>query len=114
MDAIQAIKDSVKIAKDIGNVELRSQLLDVQSELNELKEKVNDLTSENRELRGQLDLKESLSFDNSLGAYFLILKDGASDGPYCSKCYDVSRNLVRMLKHGSTRFHCPACQNFTN
>ena len=109
MDAIQAIKDSIKIAKDIGNVELRGQLLDVQSELNGLKEKVNDLTTANRDLREKLSQKESLTFDQNKGAYFLTLPDNSSSGPYCSRCFDVSGSLVRM-HFNDLWFVCPECK----
>jgi hypothetical protein len=55
-------------------------------------------------LKERLEIKEKLNYEYQ--AYWL---DG--DGPYCSKCYDKDKNLIRMIDFGGgvTRI-CPECK----
>lgn len=37
---------------------------------------------------------------------------GADDGPYCSRCYDAERKLIRLIREGGYKPRCPNCKNY--
>ena len=60
-------------------------------------------------LEDELKLKQQLNFDKS--KYWL--DDGQTkDGPFCQRCYDVEKKLVR-LQHNlyNDNWHCTECKN---
>ena len=68
----EAAKDAFKIAKSLDNIELQTQLLDLQ-------EQALELVAENQSLREELALSKMEFRDD--GMYW----DG-DDSPYCPKC----------------------------
>ncbi len=72
MGLYEAAKDAFKIAKSLNNIELQTQLLDLQ-------EQALELVAENQSLKEELALRK-MEFRED-GMYW----DG-EDGPYCPKC----------------------------
>ena len=72
MGLYEAAKDAFKIAKSLDNIELQTQLLDLQ-------EQALELVAENQSLKEELALSKMEFRDD--GMYW----DG-DDGPYCPKC----------------------------
>lgn len=100
MGAYEMIKDVMSIAQKADNVELMRSLVALQSQ-------VLDLTEENRALKSRLTTQEQLVFRRN--AYW---KQDPEDGPFCSKCWDVTATLVRLHRQTGYSPKCPACGTF--
>jgi hypothetical protein len=67
-----------------------------------LKARISELEEKDR-VRGELVFRGD--------AYWLPTEGGKHDGPFCSNCWDVRRDLVRMHQGISPEFSkCPTCQ----
>jgi hypothetical protein len=107
MSIYQAAKDALKIARQLGNVELQQQLLDLQAQALELQEENAGLRREKAELEEQLALQGELLPDE--GIYWRV-EGQTRDGPFCSRCWDVEGRLVRLHVAGLDGwFRCPGC-----
>ena len=74
----------------------------------EMQSRIATLEGEKKELKEKLETKESLKYENN--AYWII-RDNIKDGPYCSRCWDVEKNTVRLKPSGNPAFHsCPECK----
>lgn len=100
---INTIKDSdlkIKISA------LVDENLALKNENFELKKKF-DRMSEMKKLESELIFKDNL--------YYRKKEDGAEDGPFCSKCWDDEKKMIRMVRKGGTNQHfyneCPKCKN---
>ena len=106
MGVIETIKDAVKLAQKLGNVEIAQALIDTQ-------QAALDLMGENQSLRGEVArLKEALELQGTVkyngGAYWS--ENGDRDGPFCTKCWEVDGKLVRMKHTEDQWFKCPNCK----
>jgi regulator of replication initiation timing len=104
MSIYDVIKDGAKALREADKLEEYKQLLELGEKLLELQGENARLKQENTKLKERLEIKEKLNYEYQ--AYWL---DG--DGPYCSKCYDKDKNLIRMIDFGGgvTRI-CPECK----
>lgn len=111
MGALDNIKDVVKLAKTVGNADLYHKLNAVQTDFLKLSEKARELQEENDQLREQLRQKDRM--DELLAkrthrnnAYWI-----EDEGPYCTHCWDVKGQIVRMIAHAHAGVaECPACK----
>lgn len=103
MSLIEDLKDTVKIIQKIDNLDLYRKILDLQAE-------VMDLVEENRNLKLQLQNKDSIIFTDS--AYWKKIEDNKFDGPFCPRCWDYESKLIRLIKHQGYHPKCPQCKNF--
>jgi len=105
LDALMAIPNLIN---KIGDVKLRSQLLDALGSTIEVAGQNRELTEENAELKRLLLLEQSLSFENNF--YWRECgPDGEVDGPYCSACWDGEQRLIRLHRYNGRFFGCPVC-----
>lgn len=105
-DELKSIAGTLREADKIPQYE---QILGIQEKLLEMQSKISNLETENRALKEKLEIKESLAYENN--AYWII-KDDKKDGPFCSRCWDVEKNIVR-IKKGVTNpafSTCPECK----
>ena len=109
MAIFDILKTAATIAKESGKLELQGEILGVYEKLLEQQKKISDLESENKELKEKLKITESLKYENN--AYW-VTQDDKKDGPFCSRCWDVEKNLVRIKQRvDSPSFHtCPECK----
>ncbi len=106
MGVLETIKDAVKLAQKLGNVEIAQALIDAQQAALDLMGENQSLRDEVARLNEALELQGTVKYDD--GAYWT--ENGDRDGPFCTKCWDVDQKLVRM-KHTHTEwFHCPNCE----
>lgn len=105
--------DSLMHAYDLQNENIK-QLQNNNKALREsnerLQEEVNRLKIENESMRKSVPSKD------------VVLKDGiyytqSGDGPFCTGCYDVKRQLVRLTRVPRSletfgKFKCPSCKEF--
>lgn len=125
IEAVQAIQSSIEIvsrlralSKKIGDAEFKMLLADLSSELGDakleaanLKSELASLTEENRQLKQQLERRESSSpiLDDS------VYKFEGEEGHFCTSCFDVNQRKVRvrLLTGAFTAFgkwECPSCK----
>jgi len=90
---IDDIKSIAKTIQQVDNIELYQKILNVEAEALEVIEDNSKLRDENRELKEKLKIKENLKYENN--AYWLE-SESKKDGPFCSCCWDVDKNLVRI------------------
>lgn len=99
MGIIETIKTASEVISGIESYSLKKEMLDLLTVCEELQK-------ENKELREQLEIEESLKFDD--GAYWK--EDG--DGPFCSSCWDSDKQLIRTQKHITmNKMVCPKCKS---
>ncbi len=105
-----ALKDAITVAQKADNIELTRQLLDAQRELLDMQAENNRLRGEIFELRSKEADAEGLHFDKN--SYWKTMPAGAADGPFCSRCWDFDKKLVRLKT--STKYVpvCPNCKNY--
>lgn len=125
--AVSSVKTAYEIAKGMsaikelmGNteakmkiVELMESLVKAKSDLVGIKEQLIEKDNTINELKQQLSLKESIIFEEPF--YWKKLEGDAKDGPYCPKCYDVDKKLIRLInKNSSTAgsHQCYECKNW--
>lgn len=108
MNIFDKLKSIGKILQEVGKIEQNQQILEAQKELLEIQKKIQNLERENAELKEKLKIKESLIYENN--AYWII-KDSKKDGPFCSRCWDVDKNLVRLHQgYNPGSYDCPNCK----
>lgn len=109
MVIFDVLKTTASVLKEANKIEEYKKILDVQEQLLIMQNRIFDLETENRELKGKLETKESLVFENN--AYW-IDKDGGKDGPFCSCCWDDGRKTIRMQPYINPAYYgCPKCEN---
>lgn len=94
----------------------------------DLKIKISDLVSENLSLKEEnFKLKRKLeSIENKIaieknllieGNLYFMNKENKKDGPFCTKCWDSDKKLVRLhlsdVDQGISHFNCPNCKLWT-
>jgi len=109
MAIFDELKSVGKILQEAGKIEQYKQILDALQKLLEMQKRIDELETENKKLKEKLETKESLHFEN--GAYWITKEDSTKDGPFCSRCWDVEKNTVRLKPGINPAFHsCPECK----
>lgn len=67
------------------------------------------LESENKNLKEKLQNKPDLSKEHN--TYWMIKENGTKDGPFCMRCWDKNKDLIRLNNLGDVD-QCPECKNF--
>lgn len=108
MAIFDELKSVGKILQEAGKIEQYQQILEAQQELLEMQKRIQNLEKENAELKEKLEIKENLIHENN--AYW-IDKEGKKDGPFCSRCWDADKKLVRLHPCGNPAYYnCPNCK----
>lgn len=107
MAIFDELKSVAKVLQEAGKIEQYQQILSVQEKLLEQQKHIYELETDNRELKEKLKTQESLTYRNN--AYWRGMEN--PDGPFCSRCWDVEKNMVRIKQAGNPAFHtCPECK----
>ena len=110
MGIFDDLKSAAKILQEAGKIEQYEKILEVEKELLEMQKKIKDLEEENGELKEKLKIKEKIFYENN--AYWIKNEKDEKDGPFCSRCWDKERDLIRMHPLGNPAYHyCPECKN---
>jgi len=109
----------IDTAKDIYDLVKKGATIELQEKINQFREEAINLQSENiklkeriKDLEDQLNIRENLIFEGSV--YWLETPETKKDGPYCQKCYNVDKNLVRLRRiefKGKATFRCLQCKS---
>jgi hypothetical protein len=108
MGIIDNAKDIAELIKKYNNVELNRKIIDLRDEIFELREDNLKLKEKIKALDEEKKINKKMVFEPP----FYWLKDGEKkDGPYCQKCYDDNKKLIRLhdLKNGYWK--CLVCKN---
>ena len=92
MSFLDYFKAAFELAKKAQSVELQSELLSMREGYNTLQEKNIELQARLKELEAGQARAANLEY--RAPAYYLK-KDNGEDGPFCQRCWDVDRTLVR-------------------
>lgn len=111
MSIYAAAKDAANVLKEAGKIEEYKKILDLIDDLFDKREKIEKLEKENKSLKIKLENKEALIFKNN--SYW---NKENNDGPFCSRCFDKNKNLIRIIPtgHGGDYAKCPECKNTVN
>jgi len=72
----------------------------------EMQGKILELSEENKELKEKLEIKGKITLKNNF--YYI-----ENDGPFCTRCRDVEKKLVRAHPKGNYA-KCPECETYLN
>ncbi|WP_458699857.1 hypothetical protein ACKGJI_08505 [Sulfurospirillum sp. 1307] len=89
--------------------ELISAIADTKSQISDIKLELIDKNEKIQELESALQVQNELEFEQP---YYWKLTGDSKDGPYCQKCYDDNKKLIRLQdeKYGSWR--CMVCESY--
>lgn len=104
---IALFKGAFALAKKRKDAELSAELLELQERMLQLVEEREQLASENRQLRDQRSLAAEFEYRDN--AYFR-----RDDGPYCPRCWDDDRKVIRMQRHPGKVPTCPKCGTYSH
>jgi len=110
MGIFDELKSVGKALQEAGKIEQYQQILETQEKLLEMQKRIFELENENKKLKENRRVRESLILRADV--YFLPKSDGTEDGPFCTKCFDVDVNLVRVHSNedGGGYGWCPNCK----
>lgn len=91
MGLSDTIKDLKALAVGIENIDLISKLMDVQIQAYEILDENRNLRLKLEQLERAEEIESNLSYEGDL--YY---KKDDNSGPYCSRCWDVDKMLVRV------------------
>ena len=92
--------------------ELIEALADIKMEIAEIKSTLLEKDEKILTLEKKLNLKENLVYEKP---YYWIEKKDAKDGPFCQKCYDGDKKLVRLQTAGKNwqgNWTCRECKEY--
>ena len=108
MSFIQDFKIITETVMKLGSIEAQQKLISIQTEIITLQQENNELRKELGDIKAINDIREHLSFENNM---YWVNTGSKKEGPYCSKCWDENKKLVR-LHTQDVDFDCPVCHTF--
>ena len=119
LSSLTSAADIAKLIRDSGLTlekaeiklklaDLISTLADAKIQLAEIRETLIEKDGLIQELRAQVKTKGEVAWDPPY--YWLQLESGR-DGPFCQKCYDTDKTLIRLQGNGSGYWQCKACKS---
>jgi len=118
--AISLAKRLNEIGKNIQDAEFKNLLADLSLELADVKLRLADVMGENADLKREiLSLRNQSQPQKKLLAKNNMYYDESGDGPFCTGCYDIKKQLVRLVKQSEPfnelgEYKCPGCGEFFN
>ncbi len=99
---VQTVQKVRELTKRLEDVEVQEVLVEIQEQCLALQKEIVTLRAENQRLRDTGDRRERLEFSDNV--YWLY-----GEGPYCNRCFDVEKHLVRMTTK-PMYWTCPQCE----
>jgi len=105
-----AAKEAIsEIEQKTKSLELMENIVNAKSNIVELKSALIDKDEKIQRLEKELKLKKEMIFEAPV---YWHIENNVKDGPFCQKCYDVDKNLVRLqvfdVSHEGA-WNCSAC-----
>jgi len=109
-DAIDLSGRVIEMIKTGATMELREKIMELREAVLNVKEELLTLREENAELKREAAQRGTLKFEDWV---YWLHEDGTRDGPFCPKCQDDEKKLVR-LQAGNQgygyRWLCVVCR----
>lgn len=104
MNIYDGLKDAAKVLREADKIEQYKEIISAMEKLLELHARVSELEAENAELKKQHITADQLEYQDK--AYWLD-----EDGPFCARCWDVEKTLVRLRQQNVQKsdFDCDHC-----
>ena len=103
------LKTIYSVFQKAGKIDEYKQIVEALEKNLELQKDNQGLKDENKTLKDKLKIKGSINPRDN--AYWVKKEDGSEDGPFCLRCYDKNKDLMR-LPQGQYNFRtCPECKN---
>ena len=99
-------KDIVDLLKKGSTIEAQEKIMSLREGALDLQEENQDLKEQIKKLQSEMSLKNSVVYDNS--CYWLEDNEGR-DGPFCQRCFDVDKMLVRLQGGNNELWECKEC-----
>ena len=107
MGLYENIKDIARIYQQADNINLYKQLLELSSQALEMQDEINRLISENKELKREKDIESKIIRHQNL---YITLSDN-TEIFYCTHCWYNEKKLFQVgtnIQKGT--FICPHCK----
>ena len=106
MGLFDNLKTIGNVLQEVGKIELYQQLLEFSATLLKFQHENSELNKEIEVLKEKLKIRDMLYFDNN--AYWT---EPNKDGPFCCRCWDKNKDIIRMQNNNNIYFTCPECKN---
>ena len=119
--AIKTVQKLREVSQKVKDADTLNLIADLNLSLADLKLQFADLQNENLRLQEELkksklqsSFRDKLILKNGL-YYFKVAEPNRSDGPYCTRCFDVDEKLVLVAAlprdfQEFGQFSCPNCK----
>ncbi|MCI5158468.1 MAG: hypothetical protein D3906_08510 [Candidatus Electrothrix sp. AUS1_2] len=111
-DIAKIIKDSASSLEEaeikLKLADLISALADAKIEIANIKEAVIEKDEEITRLKGVIEISDKLVWKEP---YYFLIDDNHEDGPYCQRCYDTDKQLIRLQSIEKGKWECKGCKN---
>jgi len=109
MGIMDNAKDIAKLIKKYGDMELYQRIVDLRDEIFDLREENLKLKKDISCLEEEKDIKDRIIWEHP---YYWLKNDKNKEGPYCQKCYDENKKLIRLQNSSKGEWRCLVCRSF--
>ncbi len=106
------------LTRDLGNAELKHQMLELREQIAELYDENLALREQNKELLEKLATRDALVLGGE--SYWKADGTGGFDGPFCTNCWDGEKTQMRLVETQHVfrdmmgSHTCPRCEKGCN
>lgn len=109
--------DIVDLIKKGATVEAQEKIMELREGALELQEENFALKSKIKELEIKLDIEQHMEYQANV--YWRWIEDEAGDytvkdGPFCQRCYDADKKLIRLYDLKNGQWVCKHCNQAFN
>ena len=109
MGIIENVKDILKLIKQYDDADIYQKVVDLRDEIFKLREDNLSLKETIQSLIQEQSNSEKMVFEAPL--YWKVDSD-KKEGPYCQKCYDDDKKLIRLQDLKNGYWECCVCKNY--
>jgi len=108
MGIIDNAKDIAQLIKKYNDAGLYQKIVDLRDEIFELRNENLNLKEKIKNLEQDQNIQDKLSWEPP---YYFLKIDDKKDGPYCQKCLDDNKKLIRLQDLKNGYWSCSVCKN---
>jgi hypothetical protein len=104
MSLYDGLKDAAKVLKEADKIEQYKEILEALQKMLEMQARISELEDEVKQLKKAKEIDEQIEYRDK--SYWL-----EDDGPFCSRCWDADKKLVRLRQdnYQKSDFNCDNC-----
>jgi len=106
-----SVKDVLELAKKGLTLELQQELMEANERELMLRDENLSLKEKVAQLQKQIEIQKSVFYEDKV--YWTRTDSGSKDGPFCQRCYDVEKVLIRLqpaISSGTPYWRCFECK----